>query len=82
MVFNPNNQTETNNSTILVNVVQLGSSPIAVEIAEGATVGEVLDKAGVNAEAVSVRGERYGREAVVEDGDRLTITQSVKGGRS
>lgn len=57
--------------------------PWAVDVADGATVGELLDGLGVPADEVKMiflNGLHAGREASLKEGDRLGVFPPVGGG--
>jgi molybdopterin converting factor small subunit len=60
-----------------------GSAEFQVEAHEGLTVRDVVDGAGIPAEAVfivMVNNERVGLDAPLSDGDRLALFPPVSGG--
>ncbi|MBM7853980.1 sulfur carrier protein ThiS [Desulfohalotomaculum tongense] len=57
--------------------------PIQVELPEGATVKQLLDKLGIPQEqvfSVLVNGTHYNCSDVMEDGDRVALFPPVGGG--
>jgi sulfur carrier protein ThiS len=68
--------------TIEVKVAVLGGEVKVIDLPEGSTVRQALEAAGRNPDSrVKVNGEEYSGDDVVEDGDKLYIVDSVKGGR-
>lgn len=71
---------------IVVTILELGKDPIAVTLDtsddQEYTVADVQEKAfgEVVANTVKVKGEEYGLDSIVDDGDRLVIATKVKGG--
>jgi molybdopterin synthase sulfur carrier subunit len=60
-----------------------GSAEFQVEAREGLTVRDVVNEAGLPAEAVfivMVNNERTGLDALLSDGDRLALFPPVSGG--
>ena len=75
------NAEESGRDEIEVKVAVLGGEIKPVLLPEGATVANALEAAGQDPNSrVRVAGEEYSPEAIVEDGDRLTIVTNVKGG--
>lgn len=68
---------------LLVAVSRFGHDPLAVEIAPGATVEDVLDEAGVEVEAnqqVFNAGEQVDLADEVESGDVISIVSPKAAG--
>jgi molybdopterin synthase sulfur carrier subunit len=66
-----------------------GRSRLEVEVAEGATVGEVLHRVAVDRPSLAaglpsaltvVRGSQVGGERVLEDGEEVAVLMPVAGG--
>lgn len=75
--------TKAKSKKILVAVSRFGNDPLAVEIAEGATVEEVLDKAGIEVESnqqIFNAGEQVDMEDEVESGDVISIVSPKAAG--
>ena len=66
----------TGGNTVNVMVSRFGHDPIAVAIAEGSTIGAVLDKAGLSLEGsqqLFCAGAEVRSSDVVDDGDVISI---------
>jgi molybdopterin converting factor small subunit len=69
---------------------RLGGGPhLAIEVAEGATVGDVLHRvasersalaAGLPSALTVVRGTQVGRDRVLEEGEELAVLMPAAGG--
>ncbi len=74
-------RTEGASSSIEVQVARLGERVDSYLMAEGSTVGDVLDKAGIDRSTnVKVNGEVVDMTDIVENNDRLFIAGKVSGG--
>jgi molybdopterin converting factor small subunit len=67
----------------------VGGPHLEVEVAEGATVGEVLHRVasersslagGLQSALTVVRGTQVGRDRVLEEGEELAVLMPVAGG--
>ncbi len=69
-------------ANISVEIHELATDPITVEVTEGATVRQVLSQAGVSAtnRTIRVRGERVNLDQVVQAHDLLVLTPQIRGG--
>lgn len=68
---------------IAVTISRFGSDPVAVAVADGATVSEVLAKAGISLsgrEEIFVAGVKATMDAVVEDKDILSVVTPKQAG--
>ena len=68
---------------ITVTFVKVGNSPVPVSIPADSTVADGLTEAfggfdGID--KVRVNGTDYDLNAILDDGDRVVLTQTVKGG--
>jgi sulfur carrier protein ThiS len=66
-----------------VTLITFGGGRELVEVPDGATVGDVLEAAGASSEGYKIQrnGVTTSPSATVEDGDILTVTPKVEGGR-
>lgn len=65
-----------------VKIARLGDQVVEYFIEDGATVGTILDEAGINPEGYDLRvnGVPSSRDTTLEDGDVITLIPPVKGG--
>lgn len=69
---------------IEVKVAQTGGEVKVYLLEEGDTVETALEKAGINADSakrIRVNGDAADLDDELEDGDRITVSGKIKGGR-
>lgn len=72
-----------------VTVIRMGGRPMRINVDEGATVADAIDKAGFTVkprDTVTVNGDQVTKEDLetqeVEDADRVVITAKMEGGKT
>lgn len=74
---------KTTEGEIFVKVARTGGAVHEVALTEGQTVEEALELAGIDYDAksrIKANGEEVELDDVVEDGDRITVSGTIKGG--
>lgn len=72
---------ESSDDVIEVKVAMLGSEVKTLALPKDSTVADALDAAGYSSESrVKVSGEEVSPSDMLDDGDRMIVTNSVKGG--